>query len=89
MAGIAWAIEDDSTGFGRMVSGWRSGFRLAECDGTTIGTAEGEFRPRNLLVRTMLPIIRRKFHQTQRAILRGLQEAVEGASAASRPDPSA
>jgi uncharacterized protein YndB with AHSA1/START domain len=73
---IAWAIEDDSTGFGRMVSGWRSGFRLAEDDGATIATAESEFRPRNLLVRTMLPLIRRKFHQTQRAILRGLEEAV-------------
>jgi uncharacterized protein YndB with AHSA1/START domain len=77
-ARIAWAIEEDSTGFGRMVSGWRSGFSLAERDGATIVTAHSSFRPNNLLVRAMLPVIRRKFHQTQQAILRGLQEAVEG-----------
>jgi hypothetical protein len=85
---IAWAIDEDSTGFGRMVAGWRSGFSLAERDGATVVTAESAFRPRNLLVRAMLPAIRRKFHQTQRAILRGLQEAVESAPAASRPDLS-
>jgi uncharacterized protein YndB with AHSA1/START domain len=81
-ARIAWAIEEDSTGFERMVSGWRSGFSLAERDGATIVTAESTFRPNNLLVRAMLPVIRRKFHQTQQAILRGLQEAVEGDRAA-------
>jgi uncharacterized protein YndB with AHSA1/START domain len=74
---IVWAIEEDSTGFARMVSGWRSGFSLAELDSATIVTAESMFRPRNVLVRAMLPMIRRKFHQTQKAILRGLQEAVE------------
>jgi uncharacterized protein YndB with AHSA1/START domain len=75
-ARIAWAIEEDSTGFGKMVSEWRAGFRLAERDAATIVTAESTFRPNNVLVRTMLPLIRRKFHQTQQAILRGLQEAV-------------
>ena len=60
-----------------MVTGWRSGFDLAEHDGTTIVTAHSTFRPNNLFVRTMVPLIRRKFHQTQQAILRGLQEAVE------------
>jgi hypothetical protein len=35
-----------------------------------------------MFVRALLPLIRRKFHQTQRAILRGLQEAVEGDRAA-------
>jgi uncharacterized protein YndB with AHSA1/START domain len=79
---IAWAIEEDSTGFARMVSGWRSGFSLAERDGATVVTAQSTFRPNNVLVRTMLPLIRRKFHQTQQAILRGLQEAVEGDRAA-------
>jgi uncharacterized protein YndB with AHSA1/START domain len=81
-ARIAWAIEEDSTGFGRMVSGWRSGFSVAERDGATIVTAESTFRPNNVLVRAMLPVIRRKFHRTQQAILRGLQEAVEGDRAA-------
>jgi uncharacterized protein YndB with AHSA1/START domain len=81
-ARIAWAIEEDSTGFARMVSGWRSGFSLAERDGATIVTAHSVFRPKNVLVRAMLPLIRRKFHQTQRAILRGLQQAVEGDPAA-------
>ena len=79
---IAWAIEEDSTGFARMVSAWRSGFSLAERDGATIVTAQSVFRPNNVLVRAMLPLFRRKFHQTQRAILRGLQEAVEGDRAA-------
>jgi uncharacterized protein YndB with AHSA1/START domain len=74
---IAWAIEEDSTGFARMVSSWRSGFGLAERDGATVVTAHSTFRPNNLLVRAMLPVIRRKFHQTQRAILRGLRDAVE------------
>jgi uncharacterized protein YndB with AHSA1/START domain len=77
-ARIAWAIEEDSTGFGRMVSDWRSGFSLSERDGATIVTAHSTFRPNNLMVRAMLPVIRRKFHQTQQAILRGLHEAVEG-----------
>jgi uncharacterized protein YndB with AHSA1/START domain len=81
-ARIAWAIEEDSTGFGRTVSGWRSGFSLAEHDGATIVTAHSTFRPNNMFVRALLPLIRRKFHQTQRAILRGLQEAVEGDRAA-------
>ena len=79
-ARIIWAIEEDSTGFGRMVSGWRSGFSLIERDGTTMVTAESTFRPNNVLVRAMLPLIRRKFHQTQRAILHGLQHAVEAES---------
>jgi uncharacterized protein YndB with AHSA1/START domain len=76
-ARIAWAIEEDSTGFGKMVSGWRAGFSLAERGGATIVTADSTFRPNNMFVRAMLPLIRRKFHQTQQAILRGLQDAVE------------
>jgi uncharacterized protein YndB with AHSA1/START domain len=76
-ARIAWTIEEDSTGFGRMVSGWRSGFVLTERDGATIVTAESTFRPKNVVVRAMLPIVRRKFHQTQRAILYALRDAVE------------
>ena len=79
---LAWAIEEDSTGFARMVSGWRSGFSLAESEGATVVTAQSTFRPKNVLVRAMLPVIRRKFHQTQQAILHGLQDAVEGDRAA-------
>ena len=79
---IIWAIEEDSTGFARMVSGWRSGFSLSERDGATIVTAESTFRPNNVFVRAMLPMIRRKFHQTQRAILQGLQHASDRLSAA-------
>lgn len=76
-ARIVWAIEEDSTGFGRMVSGWRSGFALSQRDGATLVTAESTFQPRSLLVRALLPLIRRRFHQTQRAILAGLREEVE------------
>jgi uncharacterized protein YndB with AHSA1/START domain len=78
---IVWAIEEDTTGFGRMVTGWRAGFAVSSSDGTTVVTAESTFRPRSLLVRAMLPMIRRKFHQTQRAILHGLRDSAEA------PDP--
>jgi hypothetical protein len=74
---IAWKIEEDSTGFAAMVSDWRAGFALVACDGATIVTAESTFRPNNPLVRAMLPLIRRKFHQTQRAILAGLKESLD------------
>jgi hypothetical protein len=76
-ARIAWAIEEDSTGFARMVSDWRSGFTLTEGGGATVVTAHSTFRPKGVLVRAMLPMIRRKFHKTQKAILRSLQETVE------------
>lgn len=81
---IAWAIEHDTTGFGRLVTGWHAGFALARGDGETVVTATSTFRPRNILVRAMLPIIRRRFHQTQQVILLGLKDAVE----ASRPRSS-
>jgi uncharacterized protein YndB with AHSA1/START domain len=72
---IFWAIQEDSTGFGRMVSGWRAGFTLQERDGVTAVSAESRFRPRNIAVRAMLPLIRRKFRQTQRDILGELEKA--------------
>ena len=74
---IAWAIEEDYTGFGRMVSDWRASFALTEREDATVVTAESRFRPRSVLVRAMLPMIRRKFHQTQQAILRGLRDSLE------------
>jgi uncharacterized protein YndB with AHSA1/START domain len=77
---IFWEIEEDSTGFARMVSGWRAGFSLEERDGATAVSAESRFRPRNIAVRAMLPVIRRKFHQTQRDILGGLEKAVARAT---------
>jgi uncharacterized protein YndB with AHSA1/START domain len=73
---ISWAIEEDSTGFGRMVTDWRSGFSVEPRGGSTIVTAQSTFRPNTVLVRAMLPMIRRKFHQTQRAILSGLEQSV-------------
>jgi hypothetical protein len=74
---ITWAIQEDSTGFGRLVSGWRAGFALQPRDGATLVTAYSAFQPNNVLVRAMLPILRRKFHQTQQAILTGLKESLE------------
>jgi uncharacterized protein YndB with AHSA1/START domain len=74
---IVWAIDEDSTGFSRMVSDWRAGFRLDRRDGATRVSAQSAFRPRNVLVRLMTPILRRKFHQTQQAILASLKAAVE------------
>jgi uncharacterized protein YndB with AHSA1/START domain len=74
---IVWAIEEDSSGFGRMASGWRAGFTLTPTGEMTAVTAESTFRPRRLIVRAMLPLIRRKFHRTQRAILADLKDSVE------------
>jgi hypothetical protein len=49
---IMWTVEQDSSGFSRMVTDWSS-------------------------ARPMMPMIRRKFHQAQAAILDGLKEHVE------------
>ncbi len=74
---LAWAIEEDASGFGRMVSGWHAGFALRQGDDATVVTAQSTFQPNNVLVRAMMPIIRRKFHQAQRAILSGLKASLE------------
>ena len=47
-------------------------------------TARSMFRPRNVLVRATLPLIRRRFHRVQREILDGLGQYVCGL-AVSRP----
>jgi polyketide cyclase/dehydrase/lipid transport protein len=74
---IMWAVEEDSSGFSRMVADWRTGFSLhAQGQDETRVRAHSRFRPRPL-VRVMMPVIRRKFHQTQRAILDGLRQHVE------------
>jgi uncharacterized protein YndB with AHSA1/START domain len=74
---IAWEIEEDSTGFSRMVSDWRAGFRLERHDGGALVTAHSAFEPRNVFVRLITPLIRRKFHQTQKVILDALKRSVE------------
>jgi uncharacterized protein YndB with AHSA1/START domain len=74
---IAWVIEQDSTGFLRMVSDWRAGFGLEGRNGATLVKAESTFRPKNVLVRLLGPLVRRKFHQTQQAILAGLKRSME------------
>jgi uncharacterized protein YndB with AHSA1/START domain len=75
---IMWTVEKDSTGFSRMVSDWSAGFSLEPqgADETRV-TARSLFRPRRFFVRLMMPLIRRKFHQTQRDILEGLKRHVE------------
>jgi uncharacterized protein YndB with AHSA1/START domain len=78
---IAWTIEEDSSGFGRMVSNWRSGFRLESRDRATLVTAESVFQPRSLGLRLMTPMVRSKFHKTQRQILGALKVSVEEAAA--------
>jgi hypothetical protein len=75
---ILWMIEKDTTGFSRMVSDWRAGFRLeSKSPSATIVTAESTFRPERVSVRLMTPLIVRKFHRTQRAILAGLKQYCE------------
>ena len=74
---IMWTVERDSSGFSRMVTDWRTGFSLQpQGPESTRVRAESVFRPR-LLTRLMTPVIRRKFHQTQRTILEGLRRHVE------------
>lgn len=75
---IAWAIEEDSSGFLRLVSDWKAGFRVEPMDGAgSRVTAESVFRPKNVVARVMTPLIRRKFHGAQRAILMGLKGSAE------------
>lgn len=75
---ILWRIDEDSSGFLRMVADWSAGFSLREAKGGTVVTAESTFRPRNALSRLAMPLVRRKFHTAQRAILAGLEQYVEG-----------
>ena len=75
---ILWQIDEDSTGFLRLVSDWTAGFVLEPTgSGATRVTAQSVFEPRKPLLALMLPVIRRKFHQTQKAILAGLKHFVE------------
>lgn len=74
---IIWLIEEDTTGFLRMVSGWRAGFELEARNGSTLVSARSEFRPKNMLMRIASPVVRRKFHDAQQQILTGLKRAVE------------
>jgi uncharacterized protein YndB with AHSA1/START domain len=76
---IVWQVDNDTTGFSRMVSEWRAGFRLTAGprSETTTVTAISSFRPANLLIRLTLPLVRRRFHRVQRAILAALKRHVE------------
>jgi uncharacterized protein YndB with AHSA1/START domain len=74
---LLWLIEHDTTGFSRMVSEWRAGFTLEPADTGTRVIAESLFHAKTVVVRLMGPIVRRKFHQTQKAILAALKTACE------------
>ena len=75
---IAWKIEQESSGFSRMVSDWSAGFSLEPHDtGATRVTAWSLFTPGRLSARLMMPVIRRKFHATQRTILGALKQHAE------------
>ena len=83
---LSWAIEEDSTGFSRMVSDWRASFSLQALDGTTRVSAESVFEPKSALIRLMSPLVKRKFHQAQQAILAALKQAAENADCSARQD---
>lgn len=77
-ATIMWTIEQDTTGFSRMVSGWSAGFRLeAQGSDATRVVAESIFTPSTFFSRLLAPMIRRRFHQTQQSILAALKGYVE------------
>jgi uncharacterized protein YndB with AHSA1/START domain len=77
---LVWRIESDTTGFSRMVSDWTAGFAI-ERDGPdkTRVLAQSVFTPAKLSAYVLGPILRRKFHQTQRIILASLEQYVEDA----------
>jgi uncharacterized protein YndB with AHSA1/START domain len=75
---ILWQIDEDSTGFLRLVSDWTAGFVLEPASsGATRVSAQSVFERKNPLLVLMRPIMRRKFHQMQQAILAGLKQFVE------------
>jgi hypothetical protein len=74
---MMWLVEEDSIGFARMVANWHAGFSLSPTDRGTVVTATSTLEPKNMLVRAMLPLIRRKFHQTHRTILAALKHSLE------------
>jgi uncharacterized protein YndB with AHSA1/START domain len=75
---ILWQIDEDSSGFLRLVSDWTAGFVLEPAgSGATRVRAQSVFTRKNPLLVLMLPMIGRKFHQTQQAILAGLKRFVE------------
>ena len=75
---ILWQIDEDSTGFLRLVSDWTAGFVLEPAgSGATHVTAQSVFKRKSPVLVLMMPMIRRKFHQTQRAILAGLKQFAE------------
>lgn len=86
---MIWRIEEDTSGFSRMVSDWTAGFSLTRSGEHALVTAESAFRPRNPFVLAMMPLVRRKFHQTQQAILDGLGAfsagPVDGGDSQTRP----
>ena len=62
----------------RCVADWSAGFTLqARGADATLVRAQSLFRPKRLPARLMMPVIRRKFHQTQQAILVKLKEYAE------------
>jgi uncharacterized protein YndB with AHSA1/START domain len=75
---ILWQIDEDSTGFLRLVSDWTAGFVLEPAgSGATRIRAQSVFKRKNPLLVLLMPMITRKFHRTQQAILAGLKQFVE------------
>lgn len=77
MKRILWRIDEDSSGFLRMVADWSAGFSLRAGPGGTVVTAQSSFRPRNALWGLLMPLVRRRLHTAQRAILAGLERYAE------------
>lgn len=77
MKAIQWRIEKDGTGFSDMVADWSSWFLLTSNGGSTTVTASSLFEPKGWMARLMMPLIRFKFHGTQKEILQGLKKYSE------------
>jgi hypothetical protein len=75
--GTAWLVQEDSSGVGPHgldLARWFLDDRASRHDGRR---GREYLRAEQCAVRAMVPIIRRKFHRTQRVILAALKQSLE------------
>ncbi len=83
---IAWALEEDTLGFNKLLADFSFSFTLEpRGPAATLVRNDTYFRPKGLLARLMnAPIMSRKFRRVRQDALRGIQRLAEGTSQAPR-----
>ena len=76
---IAWALEEDTLGFGKMLRDFGFAFVLSPgAEGETLVRNETYFEPDGLMATLMAALVlRRKFRQVRQAALQNLKQFVE------------